>query len=388
MTTGNAQRSASDPTRVLLVEDNSGDARLIRYLLRQVTNQTHTFEETGSLAQAFEAARKNSFDVVLLDLSLPDSSGLETVTQAQEHLDHLPIIVMTGSNDDALAIRAVQAGAQDYIRKGETDGISLFRCIRYAVERKRSEHLLAERNAALVETNDNLRQLTFALTHDLQTPLASLVGAVNAFRRHAKVDLAEEPTRWLDRIETSTSRMTRMLDELMMFARANSDQLKCEAVPLPDMLTEIIQELTSAGMTNGVSIEVDMSELEVWANRDALYRALQNVIANAIKHNHRSDQRLVNIEAVENAGRIIIRVTDNGPGIPEHQLKRVFLPFTRVSADPSGTGLGLAIVRSHIERMGGRVWLESDGANGTTMLIDLASATTSAASPNLQAVAA
>lgn len=375
-----ADANAGDPTRVLLVEDNPGDARLIKYMLRDIAKHAFEFQEAGSLERTRELARERNFDVVLLDLSLPDSNGLETVRATQQVLGHLPIIVMTGTNDDVLAVQAVQAGAQDFVRKGETDSISLYRCLCYAVERKHVERLLAERNAALRETNENLRQLTFALTHDLQTPLASLGGAVDAFRRLAGDRVSDEASKWLDRIESSADRMTRMLDELMMFARANSEKLTCTDVLLQDVIGDVLEELAGADVTQGVTIDNAVPDMHLHADRDGLHRALQNVISNAIKHNTREDDRQVRLDATAHDGRITIAVSDNGPGIPDDLLERVFLPFTRAGGSPAGTGLGLAIVRSHIERMGGRVRIESDGRSGTRMLIEL-SAAPPAASP-------
>lgn len=124
--------------RVLLVEDNPGDARLIREMLREARD-AFALHTTGTLREALDALHTQPFDVVLLDLSLPDSFGVETVQTACAAAPDLPIVVLTGFNDEQSGLQAVQAGAQDYLLKGETSSYILSRAIRYALERHRAE---------------------------------------------------------------------------------------------------------------------------------------------------------------------------------------------------------------------------------------------------------
>ncbi|MBK9121601.1 MAG: response regulator [Chloroflexi bacterium] len=126
-----------NPLYVLLIEDNPGDARLIRELLREVPSFIITHTET--LADGLRAAEVNEFDAVLIDLSLPDSHGVATVLRLREALSNVPLVVLTGSQDEQLGIEAVQAGAQDYLIKGEVDARILQRSVRYARERHQSE---------------------------------------------------------------------------------------------------------------------------------------------------------------------------------------------------------------------------------------------------------
>ncbi len=132
--------SLNQPINILIVEDNPGDARLIREMLRSVAAYQVTHVER--LADGLIAAQEITFDLALIDLSLPDSSGVETVHRFKEDLAHLPLVVLTGSHDEQLGIAAVQAGAQDYLIKGEVDGRGLQRSIQYARERHRSEETI------------------------------------------------------------------------------------------------------------------------------------------------------------------------------------------------------------------------------------------------------
>jgi len=130
--------------RVLLVEDNPGDARLIQEFLSDAEVTSFQIEVVKRLSDSLEALSGRRFDVVLLDLSLPDSSGLETLAKVLSNTQHVAIIVLTGLSDEGLALEAMRKGAQDYLVKDHVDEHLLSRAIRYAIERKRTEEALRE----------------------------------------------------------------------------------------------------------------------------------------------------------------------------------------------------------------------------------------------------
>ena len=134
-----------DGIRVLLVEDNPGDARLFTELLRGAGASDLKMVQVDRLSAALDRLNREPFDVVLLDLSLPDASGLDTLVRAHAQAPKIPIVVLTGHDDEALAVRAVRAGAQDYLVKGHVDGELLVRSIRYASERGRAIEALERR---------------------------------------------------------------------------------------------------------------------------------------------------------------------------------------------------------------------------------------------------
>lgn len=147
----------SDPIRILLVEDNPGDALLIREMLRDAGTDRFTLTHVVRLDEAVHSLATAPFDVILLDLSLPDGHGLETLSRCKAHAAGIAIVVLTGLNDESLALRAVQEGAQDYLVKGTLDSPLLTRAMRYAIERHRMlaqldgarqlEHYLANHDA-------------------------------------------------------------------------------------------------------------------------------------------------------------------------------------------------------------------------------------------------
>jgi PAS domain S-box-containing protein len=129
----------------LLVEDNPGDARLLRETLADAGMTIVSVVHVTRLREAHARLAREHFDVVLLDLSLPDADGLETIVRTHEYAPCVPIVVLTGTDDEDLAVKAVRGGAQDYLVKGQGDGHLLVRAIRYAIERKRAEEVMARR---------------------------------------------------------------------------------------------------------------------------------------------------------------------------------------------------------------------------------------------------
>ena len=134
---------------ILLIEDNSGDARLLEELLQEVSSVQFKLEHVDRLSRGFQCLQTNRFDIILLDLSLPDAQGFETFVRLYKYARQIPIVVITGTNDETLAVRAVQEGAQDYLVKGQVSGDLLVRSMRYAIERKRTEQKIREQAALL-----------------------------------------------------------------------------------------------------------------------------------------------------------------------------------------------------------------------------------------------
>lgn len=121
--------------KILLVEDNPGDVFLMHLAVREAEMGPIKLERVQRLSEGMDRLRGSAFDVILLDLSLPDSQGIDTLAHALEHASDIPIIVFTTIDDEELAIKAAQMGAQDYLVKGQVDEKLLLRSIRYAIER-------------------------------------------------------------------------------------------------------------------------------------------------------------------------------------------------------------------------------------------------------------
>lgn len=138
---------------VLLIEDNLADAQLIMEILREEPENAMEIEHVVNLASGLAALERGGIDVVLLDLTLPDSSGHNTFAMLAKHVPTIPVIVLTGMDDKEMAIRIVQEGAQDYLVKSMVDYTMLTRSIRYSIERKQT---LLEKDRCIVQLQEAL----------------------------------------------------------------------------------------------------------------------------------------------------------------------------------------------------------------------------------------
>jgi len=144
--------------RILLIEDNPGDARLIQVFLSEADGFKFSLEQVDELKEGLKLFDKKIFDVVLLDLALPDSLGLETLYKVQDNASNIPIVILTGNDDEGIALKTVQNGAQDYLVKGQFNSGVLVRSIQYAIQRKSSENKIRHLNAVL-QALRNVNQL-------------------------------------------------------------------------------------------------------------------------------------------------------------------------------------------------------------------------------------
>ena len=134
----------SKSIRIMMIEDNLGDAMLISEMLKEAKNRKYLLQHNLQLSTAFESLSLKNYDIILLDLGLPDSMGLGTLKKVIEKFSSIPVVIMTGLDDEELGFEAVKMGAQDYLIKGQIDTSLLLRTIRYSIERKNIEKALLE----------------------------------------------------------------------------------------------------------------------------------------------------------------------------------------------------------------------------------------------------
>ena len=171
--------------KILLIEDNLAEVELIQELLAETTDTQFELKTVNRLGEGLEYLRQDKFDTVLLDLTLPDSRGVETVEQIKAEATTVPIIVLTVLNDKNIALEAVRKGAQDYLVKGQLEGELLFRAINYAIERQQIEETLrqqAHRERLLGQIIERVRQ-----SLEIKDILQATVEAVQQFLKTERV---------------------------------------------------------------------------------------------------------------------------------------------------------------------------------------------------------
>ena len=296
----------------------------------------------------------------------------------------LPVVMMTGQGNETIAVDSMKSGALDYLVKNDLTIERLRRAVQGAYQRAAIEREIIdgqkqlqqrtkelERQAQqLEERNQEILQLAFAMTHDMQTPLASLTGAVNALGQQIGDTSDEKSAQWMGRIEQASARMVTMLDNFLVYAKAGTVVLRRDRVSIADVLRRAIDEHIARAETDGVSIQVECNDQIIDADQNLILRVMSNLVGNAMKYLVDERDGLIRITVEPDGDIVRITITDNGQGIPAARLKEVFLPFKRATGRRWGTGLGLAIVKKYVEAFDGRVWLESDGESGATAVVE------------------
>jgi sigma-B regulation protein RsbU (phosphoserine phosphatase) len=375
---------ASAPIRILLVEDNPGDARLLREQLREASSLRFDLTHVDRLSEARERVAREGADIVLLDLSLPDAHGLETVRSMLEAAPELPIIVLTGLDDETTAVQAVQAGAQDFLVKGQVEGGGLARAIRYARERKwldleRARLLASEREArataeAAVRGRDEVLRV---VAHDLGNSMSAvLVTSTLLLRTLPEGEDGEKARRRVENIRSLVEQMQRLRQDLLDVAMLEAGQMTLEKGPSgPGTLIEQsleryapVAEERSIELTS--SVEPDLPR--VMADEARLLQVVANLLTNALKFTPAGGKIVLGAEKDEGGVRFFVR--DTGPGIPPENLSRLFDRFwTTKQGNPFGAGLGLAIAKGIVEAHGGRIWAESTPGEGSVFAFTIPS---------------
>jgi signal transduction histidine kinase len=364
--------------RLLVVEDNPADAELVVELFANAPPGEPTVVEcVERIGRAATRLAETHFDAVLLDLSLPDASGLEGLARIAAVAPDVPIVVMTGCTDEGTAMAAVKAGAQDYLVKGEDGPRIVRRAVRYAIERQRRraerEALLASERAArgAAERSARLRDEVLGIvSHDLRDPLSRIVMAGRGIADRSMPD-----TPVLARLIVRSGELAlRIIRDLLDATAIEAGRLAVQAEPVPvETIEDAIDAMFCDAAAHGGlhwAVERAGAPFQVVADVDRLVQALGNLVANAIKFTPRGGR--VTLTVTGDAHEARFRVADTGPGIAAEHLPQLFDRFWQAHASRrAGAGLGLAIARGIAESHGGRIEVESELGKGSAFTLVL-----------------
>ena len=347
---------------VLLVEDNPGDAKLVEHHLRKDTPATLADEtdltHVESLDSALETLESTAYDLIFLDLGLPDSSGIETLERVDPVVRATPIVVLTGLDDSETAMAAIQQGAQDYLPKDDIDTGTLWRSLRYAVERERQAQKLRRRT-------EQLEFFSGILRHDVNN-------GIEVIKRNAELIESETTGEPADRARTVvdwSGNISELTEKVrgMIHGITRGEQRDLEAIDLASLVAEQVE--TVEGMDDDATIETAVP-FGVSVKADAmLSEVFHNLLTNAVEHNDTELPR-VTIDATVEGDTVRVDIADNGPGLPDTDPEQLF------AHDPGGHqsdggGFGLYFVRTMVESYGGSVEARQDEPDGTVFTLEL-----------------
>jgi signal transduction histidine kinase len=366
---------------VLLVEDSPTDADLLRQVFLHADKDDWELIHVERLAKGIEICQEQSFDVVLLDLRLPDSDGFDTIAEFHAAVPHLPIIILTMNDDEDLALQAMAEGAQDYLVKDQITVQLLIRSIRYAIERGRILQRLKNSEQGILRSLEQEQELNLLrssfismASHELRTPLTMIRTCVELFQ-HYNHELSEQKrNQYFDRIKMAISQITHLLDDVLILGstKAGGLKFKPERLNLEDFCRELADSLQFSN-SNCHTVIFTHQGSSTGAEMDAslLRHIFTNLLSNAIKYSPQGGN--VQFNLVCDDGFATFEVKDQGIGIPLKDQSHLFETFYRCSnvGEIPGTGLGLAIVKKCVELHRGQIRVSSAADQGTTFSVKI-----------------
>ena len=369
---------------LLFVEDNPGDVLLLQGMLDYAYPGQYTTALAASLAEASVQLGRQAFDAVLLDLSLPDSTGLETVDRLSAAAPGVPIVVLTGLDDEEVGLETVRHGAQDYLLKGRADAWTVARAVRYAIERKRTEEALdaarrsAEQAKLTAERASQAKDHFLAvLSHELRTPLTPVLATVTMLQRECRDDVLKDH---LEVVRRNVELEARLIDDLLDVTRIarGKVELNKQSVELCTIIKRAVEvclaDLSVRKLEFGVDIGPDAPYI-VEADPAGLQQVFWNLLKNAIKFTPVGGCVGIRCRR-DGAGFVVTEVNDSGVGIEPDVLGKIFDAFEQaersITRQFGGLGLGLTISKAMVEMHGGTIEAHSPGKHqGATFRVRL-----------------
>lgn len=414
--------------RVLLVEDSPTEAMLIEAALADNEDVLFDVCHTICLKDTQLALKQQSFDIVVLDLTLPECSGMETFTRLHASCPTVPVVILTANASKTIALESVKQGAQDYILKEQIENMQLSMSLRYAIERKKAEESLKKAQQDVEEAYSELQktqaqlvqneklasigQLAAGVAHEMNTPLGFISSNIQTLKSYINKfkDIHQEVIQLCDQIGQSNLQPIQEKAEAIQsmhqklkidFILQDAHDLVNESQEGLDTVAEIVQSLRdftridqaesyseydlnhawestlvmAKSELKDINVETHLGEIpSVYCNPTQINEIFLSVTRNAIEAFETSSQDTpqLTIQTSLVGDRVVSKIQDNGPGIADDVLAHVFDPFFTTKAVGAGKGLGLSSAHDIIvTKHQGKIDIETLVGQGTTVSIEL-----------------
>jgi signal transduction histidine kinase len=358
---------------MLLIEGNPDDAHLVKELLRQSSLSENTpvtidIAHVGQLKTALAYLKKNVCDLILLDISLPNTNGLDAFQKLKKGFPSIPIIILSGKIVQTTALETVQQGAQDYLAKDDLTASLLIKTIYHAIERHRLLQEIKERAAELESQNLALNDFAHTVAHQIQGLLSQMVGYASLVDSHYQEQLSEQTKQAVDQIMQSGYKMNNVITELLFLASMRSETVQVNELDNKRILAEVMKRLRYQIRETQAKITLPNSWPSAVGYAPWIEEVWLNYMSNGLKYGSKGDTPpVLRLGASqESNGMVRFWLADNGPGIAEIDQKRLFKPHTRLTSKQiRGEGLGLSICWRIVKKCGGEVGVESQEGSGS-----------------------
>ena len=365
---------------LLIVDDNETNRDV---LSKRLELQNYAIETACDGARALQMVEARVFDLVLLDIMMPDMDGYEVLRRlkADPKTRDLPVIMISALGDLDSVVRCIELGAEDYLPKPFNATLLKARigaCLEKKRGHDREQRLFAQlqENYQKLQQSERLRDdLTNMIVHDLRTPLSSLLAGLQTIAMLGP--LSPQQTECCDIAMRGGFSLLDMINDLLDISKFEGDAPNLNRKPLDvaALISESCEQVQSAALSREIALEFEFAPaLPVFnGDEDKLRRTLVNLLGNAIKFSPARAKIIVGVGFNEHELKLSVR--DHGEGIPREAFERIFEKFGQVENRRAGramsTGLGLALCKMVVEAHGGRIWVESELGQGSTFYVAL-----------------
>ena len=359
--------------KILLIDDDADDALLFRHAVKKIPDGNFVVEWVDDFQTGRTKIAENTHDVYVIDYQLGAENGTRLLREFDVVQREQPFIMLTGAADGTREKEAMKLGAADYLIKGAFDEQLLSRVIRYSIQRKILE---AQRIEHLIEVNRSKDEFIAVASHELRTPATAVKQYIGMVTDGFAGDISESQRNFLQRAYESNERQLRIIDDILRVARLDLDTLSLNLVKLDvgQALRGIVKDLADVTKERDQKIKLELAKSPSYIYADELYlrMALANIIENASKYSEAGD---IDVSVRKIDDMVTIAVRDNGVGIDEKDIEKLFVKFSRIhnplSIQRGGTGLGLYWTREMISLHQGRIDVESALGKGSTFTVTL-----------------
>lgn len=364
--------------KILMLEDLEEDIGLIEYVLKKEgmvfeSRYVDTKEQFIRLLQEFEP------DVILSDHALPQFNSVEALKITRSRENEIPFILVTGAVSEEFAVSCIKQGADDYVLKSNlvrlpTAIINALKQRSVQQKKKEAEQALRAQNEMLVKINQELDSFVYSVSHNLRAPLMSVLGLTRLVNAEitSNNSNAQDIQKYFEMIEHSISKLDETLKEILDYSRNARSEVQIEKVDIEGLIQDGFERHKFLDGFNDMERKLFVNQKsEFYSDPRRLATIMNNLISNAIKYRDPKKKSiiLIDVEITDVMATIIFR--DNGIGIPEKMLSKIFNMFFRATDRSEGAGLGLYIVKETIDKLGGNVSTESVLGAGTTFQMQI-----------------
>ena len=358
---------------ILLVEDSPPHATVAKYALAAGGVQVEHCVTLAAAIDRLSDTERPALTAVVLDLTLPDSSGVETFDRIAA-AGAPPVVVLSADDDPAQALALIERGAQDYLVKGENSGPAIARAVRGAIERGRlreEQHRAREKAEAAARAQ---RAFVAAMSHEVRTPLNAILGMAELL---SQTPLAPEQREYLEIARRCGRALQGLLDNALELSRLEGGgvQIAREPFELDSLVQECLEAFAFTAHQKGIALVADLADDAlgtVVGDEGRVRQVLFNLVGNAVKFTERGR---VWVSARVEPDSVTFRVSDTGIGIPADRQAAVFERFVQAESGTTrrfgGSGLGLALCREMVRAMEGEIRLESEPQVGSVFEVVL-----------------